>query len=319
MSSLRRVLVDAPPYPLDVVRKLLDGAGAEVDAPPRPWSGDDVVGLLIDRPVTEADFARLPALRVVATNSIGVDHIDLAAAARRQIWVCNVPDYCIDEVADTTIALLLALLRGTVVLDRSVRDGIWSDHAAGPLQRLDQTRLGIVGFGRIGRAVARRALALDFEVWANDPAVSPRVMTESGVHPAGLDDLLRSCTALTLHVALTEETRGLISKRELALMPPGSFLINVARGPVVDQAALLAALDSGHLAGAALDVLEVEPPTLEHPAPRNPHLIVTPHAAWRSPQADLEVYRHATLSVRAVLEGRVPERAVRLPSPKTPA
>src|SRR5438874_13465070 len=110
-----RVLVDAPPYPLDVVRHLLDGAGVNVDAPPRPWSGDDVVGLLIDRPVTEADFARLPALRVVATNSIGVDHIDVAAAARRQIWLCNVPHYCIDHVADTPTALLLALLGRTAL------------------------------------------------------------------------------------------------------------------------------------------------------------------------------------------------------------
>ena len=317
--SQHRVLVDAPPYPLDVVRNLLDGAGVDVDAPPRPWSGDDVVGLLIDRPVTEADFARLPALRVVATNSIGVDHIDVAAAARRQIWVCNVPDYCIDEVADTTIALLLALLRGTVVLDRSVRDGVWSDHAAGALPRVAGTRLGLVGFGRIGRAVARRALALDFEVWATDPLVSPSAMAESGVHAASLDDLLRSCTVLTLHLALTPKTRGLIGRRELALMPPGSFLVNAARGPLVDQAALLAALEGGHLAGAALDVLEVEPPTADRPAPQHPRLIVTPHAAWYSPQAELEVYRRACLCVRAVIEGRTPADAVSIPGAKNSA
>lgn len=315
----RRVLVDAPPYPLDVIRELLDGADVEVDAPARPWAGDDVVGLLIDRPISEADFARLPALRVVATNSVGVDHIDVAAAARRRIWVCNVPDYCIDEVADTTIALLLALLRGTVVLDRSVRDGIWSDHAAGALHRVVGTRLGIVGFGRIGRAVTRRALALGFEVWATDPQITPRVMAQSGVHPATLEDLLRNCTAVTLQLAFTPVDLGLIGERELALMPPGSYLVNAARGPLVDQAALIAALESGHLAGAALDVLEVEPPTAEHPAPQHPHLIVTPHAAWYSPQAELEVYRRATLSVRAVIEGRAPEGAISLPTPKNSA
>jgi D-3-phosphoglycerate dehydrogenase / 2-oxoglutarate reductase len=120
---------------------------------------------------------------------------------------------------------------------------------------------------------------------------------------------------VTLHLALTPQTRRLIGGRELALMPPGSYLVNTARGPLVDQAALLASLESGQLAGAALDVLEVEPPTPAHPAPRHPHLIVTPHAAWYSSQAELEVYRRATLAVRAVLEGRVPEDAVSTPSP----
>jgi D-3-phosphoglycerate dehydrogenase len=311
-----RVLVDAPPYPLDIVRELLDGAGVEVDAPPRPWAGDDVVGLLVDRPLTEADFDRLPALRVVVSNSVGVDHVDVAVAERRQIWVCNVPDYCVDEVADTTIALLLALLRGTVTLDRSVRNGEWNDHAAGPLRPVSGTRLGIVGFGRIGRAVAQRARALGFDVWATDPQVAPSAISEAGVHPATLEELLRNCTALTLHLALTPQTEDLIGARELALMVPGSYLVNAARGRLVNQSALLGALDSGHLAGAALDVLEVEPPTAERPAPRHPHLIVTPHAAWYSPQAELEVYRRATLAVRAVLEGRVPEGAVSMPSPK---
>jgi len=318
-TAYRRVLVDSPPYPLDIVRTLLEGTGVDVDAPPRPWAGDDVVGLLVERPLSESDFERLPALRVVASNSAGVDHIDIAAAARRQVWVCNVPDYCVDEVADTTIALLLSLLRGIVVLDRSVRDGMWNDHAAGPLGRLAGTRLGIVGFGRIGRAVARRALALGFEVWAADPRITPNTMSEAGVRPVALEELLRNCTALTLHVALTSETRGLIGGRELALMPRGSYLINAARGPLVDQAALLATLESGQLAGAALDVLEVEPPTAEHPAPRHPHLIVTPHAAWLSSEAEREVYRRATLAVRAVLEGRVPEGIVSPPSHKNSA
>jgi D-3-phosphoglycerate dehydrogenase len=144
-------------------------------------------------------------------------------------------------------------------------------------------------------------------------------MAETGVRWAALEDLLRNCTALTLHLALTPETRGIISTRELALLPPGSYLVNAARSPLVDQAALLAALDSGHLAGAALDVLEVEPPTAERPAPKHPHLIVTPHAAWYSPEAEREVYRRATLSVRAVLEGRVPEGAVLTPGPKNSA
>lgn len=310
----RRILVDVPPYPLDTVRQLLAGTGVTVEAPPRPWAGDDVVGLLVDRPLTEADFDRLPALRVVASNSTGFDHIDVGAAARREVWVCNVPEYCVDEVADSTIALLLALLRGTVVLDRSVRAGGWSDHAAGPLFTLDGLRLGIIGFGRIGRAVARRAFALGLKVWATDPQVAPDTISAAGARPTSLDDLLQNCTAVSLHAALSPTTQALIGTRELALMPRGAYLVNVARGSLVDPDALLAALESGQLAAAAVDVLPVEPPTAEHPPPQHPHLIVTPHAAWYSPGAEREVYRQATLSVRAVLEGRTPAGGVVRPS-----
>lgn len=305
-----RVLADAPPFPLEVVRDLLAGTGVAVEAPPRPWSGDDVVGLLVWEPVDQADFERLPGLKVVASCSVGYDHIDVAAAARRGIWVCSVPDYCVREVADSSLALLLALLRGVVVLDRSVRAGRWDDHAAGPLRRIVGTRLGVIGFGRIGRALAGRALALGFEVWATDPYVPAEEMTAAGVRPAPLEELLASCTAVSLHLPLNAETEGLIGEQELRLMPRGSFLVNTARARLLDWDAFLRALEGGHLAGAALDVLPVEPPTPEHTAPQLPTLIVTPHAAWYSPEAEREVYRRSALAVRAVLEGRVPEGAV---------
>lgn len=255
-------------------------------------------------------MARLPALRVIASCSVGFDHIDVGAAARRGIWVCNVPDYCVDEMADSTIALLLALLRGIVVLDRIVRAGAWDDHAAGPLYRLSQTRLGIVGFGRIGRAVARRAQALGIETWASDPLVVAADIRAEGTRPASLDELLRRCTAVTLHVPLSKTTEHLIGPRELGLMRRGSYLINTARAQLVHTGALLAVLENGHLAGAALDVLPVEPPTAAHPVPRHRNLIVTPHAAWFSSASEREVFRRATLSVRAVLEGRDPDGVV---------
>ena len=308
------MLVDAPPFPLDLVSDLLAPTGALVEARPRPWSGDGVVGLLVWEAISAADLERLPDLKVVATCSVGFDHIDVAAAARRGVWVCNVPDYCIEEMADSTIALLLALLRGVVALDRTVRSGAWDDHAAGPLSRLSGTRLGVVGFGRIGRAVAGRALALGMEVWAFDPIVDAPDLAAARVKPATLEELLASCTAITLHVPLTPQTTRFIGDRELALMPRGAFLVNTARSGLVDGEALLAALDSGQLGGAAVDVLDVEPPTAEHPAPRHPRLIVTPHAAWYSPDSEREVYRRATLAVRAVIEGRQPDGAVARPS-----
>jgi D-3-phosphoglycerate dehydrogenase len=213
-------------------------------------------------------------------------------------------------MADSTLALLLALLRGVVALDRTVRSGAWDDHAAGPLSRLQGTRIGVVGFGRIGRAVATRALALGMEVWATDPVVQAREIEKAGIKPAELDALLQSCMAITLHVPLTPRTERLIGARELALMRRGAFLVNTARAGLVDGDAVQAALESGQLGGAAIDVLAVEPPNAEHPAPTHPRLIVTPHSAWYSPESEREVYRRATLAIRAVLEGREPEGAV---------
>jgi D-3-phosphoglycerate dehydrogenase / 2-oxoglutarate reductase len=305
-----RVLVDAPPFPIDVVSALLAPTGAAVEAATKPWRGDDVAGLLVWSAVSGEEMKALPGLRVIATCSVGFDHIDVVAAARRGVWVCNVPDYCIEEMADSTIALVLALLRGVVALDRTVREGMWDDHAAGPLSRLRGTRLGVVGFGRIGRAVAQHALALGMEVWAADAVVAASEISAAGVRPAGLEELLRSCQAVTVHVPLTPETTGMIGRRELSLMPEGAFLVNTARSALVDEAALLAALESGALGGAALDVLAAEPPTASRPAPRHPRLIVTPHSAWYSLDSEREVYRRSTLAVRAVLEGREPDGAV---------
>lgn len=307
-----RVLVDVPPIPLDAVRDLLAGAGVTVEGrPPGPRSGGDVVGLLVwGTAVREDDFARLPQLRVVSTCSVGYNRIDVAAATRHGVVVCNVPDYCVDEMAESTLALLLSLLRGVVVLDRSVRAGRWDDRAAGPLRRVSGTRLGLVGFGRIGRAVAARALALGFEVWVADPHRTEAELVAAGVRPASLAELLPSCDAVSLHLPLNEETAGFIGERELALMRPGSLLINTARAGLLDWEAFLHALESGHLAAAAVDTIAVEPPTPQSPVPDLPNLIVTPHAAWYSPESEQEVYRRATLALRTVLEGGLPETGV---------
>jgi D-3-phosphoglycerate dehydrogenase len=292
-----RILVGEPAL-LDAARAGLDGFTVEGGGP--PWRGDDVVALLVtDRqPVLADDLARLPGLRVIVSATVGSDHIAVEAAAARGIDVRHVPDYCTEEVADSTLALLLALLRGVAALDRSVRSGVWDPRAAGPLRTVRGTRLGIVGFGRIGRAVARRALALGCEVWANDPFVSDQEVAAAGVRPAGLDELLRACDALTLHAPLTPATDGLIGARELELMPAGAVLVNTARGGIVDLDALVAALRAGHLGGGALDVLREEPPA---EAPSAPGLIVTPHAAWFSSEAERRARTDAIAELRDAL------------------
>jgi D-3-phosphoglycerate dehydrogenase len=309
-----RVLAD-PAVDREALAAALAPCGVAVEPCPGALRGDDVVGVVAwERPVGEAELAAMPRLRVVVTPSVGYDHLDLDAARRHGgVWVCHVPDYCVDEMADTALALVLALLRGVVALDRQVRAGLWDAGGAGPLRRVRGTRLGVVGLGRIGSALASRAAALGFEVWASDPAVEAPVMRAAGVRPAALHELLGACDVVSLHAPLTDRTLGLIGAREIALMAPGAMLVNTARAALCDTRALLAALDEGRLGGAALDVLDVEPPTAEHPAPRHPRLIVTPHAAYASPEADAELERRVAAALRAALDGGAPDGALVAP------
>jgi D-3-phosphoglycerate dehydrogenase / 2-oxoglutarate reductase len=256
---------------------------------------DDVVAALtVLQPVGEELFSRLPALRVVGTASVGFDRIDLDAAERRGIVVVSVPDYCTQEVADHTLGLLYALVRGIVVLDRDVASGRWNAKAAGSLRKLADLRVGIVGLGRIGGEVATRLLALGVEVLAHDLLPVER----DGVRYVELDELLAECDAVTVHVPLTRETRGLIGRRRIESMRPGALLVNTSRGAVVDLGAVLVGLRSGRLGGAALDVLPQEPPPVP---PAAPNLIVTPHAAYYSDESEERSYRLCVARVRDVL------------------
>jgi D-3-phosphoglycerate dehydrogenase len=309
-----RVLAD-PAVDRAALGAALAPCGVAVEPLNGALAGDDVVGVVSwDRPVGEAELAALPALRVVLTPSVGFDHLDLDAARRHGgVWVCHVPEYCVDEMADTALALALALMRGIVALDRHVRAGHWDAEAAGPLRRVRGTRLGVVGFGRIGAALAARAVLLGFDVWASDPGVPVAAMRAAGVRPAALGELLATCHVVSLHAPLLPATRGLIGADAIAAMPRGALLVNTARAGLCDTEALLAALASGHLGGAALDVLDVEPPTAEHPAPQLPNLIVTPHSAYASPEAEAELQRRVGAAVRAALDGGAPDGALVTP------
>jgi len=256
---------------------------------------EDVVGVLtIGEPVRVELLARLPALRVVATATVGFDHIDIDAAEERGVVIVSVPDYCTQEVADHALALLLGLVRGVVALDRDVRQGGWDARAAGPLRTIAELRVGIVGLGRIGGALATRLLALGVGVWAHD--VFP--VARDGVRFVDLEELLAECDAVTLHVPLTRETRGLIGRAQIALMKPDALLVNTSRGAVVDVGAVLEALRAGRLGGAALDVLPQEPPLV---APLAPNLVLTPHAAYYSEAAEERSVRLAVARMWEIL------------------
>jgi D-3-phosphoglycerate dehydrogenase / 2-oxoglutarate reductase len=255
---------------------------------------DVVAALTIGEPVGAELLAQLPALRVVATATVGVDHIDVGAAEERGVAVVSVPDYCTQEVADHALALLLALVRGVVALDRDVHGGGWNAKAAGPLRTLSELRVGIVGLGRIGSAFATRVLALGAEVCAHDV----RPVAQTGVRFVELEELLADCDAVSLHVPLTRETRGMIGRTQIGSMKSDALLVNTSRGAVVEVDAVLEALRAGRLGGAALDVLPQEPPPA---APIAPNLVLTPHAAYYSKAAEERAVRLAIAGVREIL------------------
>ena len=309
--TARVVLVD-PWSDVHEVERACAGLGVSVERRDAIPSGPDVVGLVAgpDFAVGRREVSALPGLRVVATPSTGFDHLDTAALAAAGVWATNVSGYCDDEVADHAIAMAIDLLRGVTLLDRSVRDGEW-DYARSFPRRIARATFGVVGFGRIGRVVATRGLALGMRVVAHDAFVPDAAMRDAGVVPcASLHELMAAADVVTLHAALTDATRGLIDDAALAAMRPGSFLVNCSRAGLVDMAALGAALESGHLAGCALDVLPVEPPPAGEPALSWPRTIINPHAAWASDESMRLPYMFAASNVAAVLRGGEPERDV---------
>lgn len=315
MPDGRRVLVLDPTWPLDWAAEDLRGAAVSVERGERP-EGDDVVGLLVcpDIAVGAAELERLPRLEAVATNSTGFDNLDVEALAAAGVWCSNVTGYCTEEVAEHALTLMLALLRGVVELDRRVRACEW-DVLAHPPRRLAGAVLGVVGFGRIGRAVAARAAALGLVVLAYDPLVPAAEVRAAGAEPAAsLHELLARADCVTLHLPLSAETAAILDAAALAAMRPGAYLVNCARAGLVDHAALGEALESGHLGGAALDVLPLEPPPPGEPALGWPRTILNPHAAWYSPEAYELAYRLAARDLALALTGGEPAGALARPA-----
>jgi D-3-phosphoglycerate dehydrogenase len=258
-----------------------------------------------------ADLTReLDGCRIIARYGIGLDTIDVGVATERGILVTNVPDYCIDEVADHALALILATARGIVRLDRRVHMGSWSPMDAAPLRRIRGRTLGLVGFGRIARTLAAKAQAVGYRVVATDPFLSGEAIAAAGAEPITFERLLAGADVISLHAPLTDETRHLIGGAELAAMKDDAVLVNTSRGGLVDVDALREALAAGQIGGAALDVLETEPPASDDPLLSRPDVIVTPHAAFYSQESVVELQRKAVEQVIEALAGRVPPYAV---------
>ena len=247
--------------------------------------------------------------RIISRFGIGVDNVDLAAATSAGIVVTKVPDYCLDEVSDHAVALLLAAVRKIPLSNAHVHAGRWEMKAVVPIHRLRGTVLGLVGFGRIPQLVAPKAQSFGMRVVACDPFVPEEVFAREGVERVDFADLLKQSDYVSIHTPLLPETRGLFNDDVFRQMKRGAYLVNTARGPIVDEMALARALDEGRLAGAALDVMPQEPP-VGSPLLGRDNVIITPHTSFYSEESLLDLQRKAAEEVVAVLSGRPPRNPV---------
>ena len=255
-------------------------------------------------PVPAAALAGLRPDAVLIRYGVGVDNIDLAACRERGVRVCNVPDYGLDEVADHSVALLLGLLRRLPALDAQVRGGGWNlKEVMAPVPPLSATVGGVLGFGRIGREVARRLRACGMKVIAHDPVVDADAMAAEEVEGVSCDELFARAGAISLHAPATAATKGLVNAERLASMPDGAVIVNCARGELIVEADLAAALQSGKLAGAGLDVFVREPLEESSPLRTAPNVLLTPHAAWYSKESTARLQRLAAEELGRALRG----------------
>jgi len=267
----------------------------------------DADAILVTYAKLPGDLLRqLRRCKAIGRFGLGVDNIDVAAAAELGITVTYVPDYCMQEVSDHAMALLLALARKVPQSNALVQAGRWEMPAVVPIHRLAGRVLGLVGFGNIPRELAPKAKAFGLRVVAHDPYVSQQVLDAAGVERVSFDQLLEISDFVSIHAPLLSATRGLFNAEVFRKMKKGARLINTARGPLVDEDALVAALDSGQLAGAALDVVVVEPLPKDSKLIGHDNVILTPHTAFYSVEALNELQTKCAADVARVLSGEPP-------------
>jgi len=261
--------------------------------------------IIMYAPITRRVISHLKHCKIIARYGVGVDTIDLKAAAEHGIIVSNVPDYGTNEVADHALAMMMALTRKVLQATATVKSGRWDFRLMQPVHRLQEQTLGVIGIGRIGSAMARRAHGIGMKVIACDPYVA-RERVPDYVTLVSLDELMRTSDVVSVHCPLTDETRMMLGEEKLGLMKPTAYLVNTARGSIVDEAVLDKMLGAGKLAGAGMDVLMKEPPAADLPLLRHDNFLVSPHMAWHSDSSVKDLKRKAAEEVRRVLRGEAP-------------
>jgi D-3-phosphoglycerate dehydrogenase len=313
------IAVTDSPFPsLDPARAALARVDAELRMA-KSASAEDILAVGRDADAILVTYAKLPAellrqltrCKAIGRFGLGVDNIDVKAAAELGITVTYVPDYCMHEVSDHAMALLLAFARKIPLSNALVQGGRWEMPAVVPIHRLAGRVLGLVGFGNIPRALAPKAKAFGLRVVTHDPYVSPDALVAAGVEGVGFDRLLEISDFVSIHAPLLPATRGLFNADVFTKMKKGAVLINTARGPLVDEDALVAALDKGQLGGAALDVATTEPLTKDSKLLGRDNVILTPHTAFYSVEALVELQTKCAADVARVLGGEPPVYPVR--------
>ena len=313
MSETRIVITDCDHDAVDIERQVAVENGATLTLE-QCHSEDEVIAaaaaadaiVVQYAPITDRVLAALPRLKAVGRYGVGVDTVDVAAATRHGVAVCNVPDYGTEDVSDHAIALALSLARGLPQLDRNLRAGSIDLAPVRPLHRFCNQTFGVVGLGLIGTATGRKARGVGFTVLGADPARTVGEVTEEGIEVVTFDELVERSDIISLHVPLDEATTHLIADEVLHRTKPHSVLVNTCRGGVADTEAVLSALRDGRLAGAGLDVLEPEPLDPEGPIAAQPNAIFTPHAAWYTDESYGELKRRVVENVLAVCAGDRP-------------
>jgi D-3-phosphoglycerate dehydrogenase / 2-oxoglutarate reductase len=313
MSAPIIAIADSPFPSLDPVKKALEKLNPEYRVS-KSTSAGDILAVARDADAIIVCYAQITAeiinqltrCKVIARTGLGVDNIDIPAAAAKKIVVTYVPDYCLHEVSDHAMALLLALARKVTLANKHVHQGRWEMPLVQPIYRLKGRVLGLVGFGNIPRALVPKAKAFGLEVITSDPYVGEEHLKALDVKNVSFDELLARSDFISVHAPLLPSTRGLFNAETFAKMKKGAMIINTARGPLIEEKALLAALDSGHLAGAALDVIETEPMPKDSPLMGRDNLILTPHTGFYSAESLVELQTKAATDVAHVLQGEKP-------------
>ena len=281
----------------------------EIDSPAAFAALKDADAVMVTlHKVTAEVIAAMPHCKAIGRAGTGLDTIDLETASQRGIQVVYVPDYGVDEVSAHAIALLLAQVRNVVGLVNATRAGQWPAGGGRTIYRLKGKTLGVIGFGRIGQSAAEKGKGLGLNVLVYDPLLNQEAVDRLGVRAVDLDTLARESDLITLHTPLLDSTYHIINAELLAKMKPTAYLVNTARGPLVDENALLAAVQSGTIAGAALDVFETEPVAADSPLLKEERILVTAHNAWYSEEAKIDMRQRAVEDVVRVLKGEKPHR-----------
>jgi D-3-phosphoglycerate dehydrogenase / 2-oxoglutarate reductase len=254
-------------------------------------------------PISRSVIESLENARVISRYGVGINTIDLEAATEKGITVANVPDYGMEEVSNHTLALLLSWARKVPLLNNEVKKGNWDFKACVPIHRFNEQTVGVLGFGRIPRRFIEKVKPLGFKLAAYDPFVSAEDMAAVGVRKMELNEIIREADYLSVHVPLVKDTFHLLNAERFSQMKKNAVIINTARGPIIDEKALIEALETGTIAGAALDVTEEEPISIDSPLLNMDNVIITPHSAWYSEEAMVELRQKAARNIVQVLKG----------------